>query len=160
CEGELREERQDVGDHEELAGLPGGVDHGVGVLRPQRDGLLDEDVLAGPEGGDGGGGGLVGGVADVDEGNVRVGEEGGEVVVLLDAGEVHDLAGRPEVAADAAPVAGELLRVAAADGGDLGVAHLAGGQVVDHAHKPHSYDPNSHHCRISFCFNRLRVCTV
>src|SRR5262249_31325797 len=33
-------------------------------------------------------------------------------------------------------------------------------RIMNHAHKSYPYDPNSHHWRISFCFNKLRVCTV
>src|SRR5438445_712019 len=68
-----------------------------------------------------------------------------EALVLLDPPQVHLLAGRPEVAADAAPVAGELLRVAAAQGGHAGALELARGEVVDHAHKADAHDPNLRH---------------
>src|SRR5262249_13886725 len=127
--------------------------------RPEGDGLLDQDVFAGAEGGEGGGRVLLGGVADVDEVDVGVGEEVVEPLVRLDAGEVHDLSGPAEVAADAAPVAGEPLGVAAADGGDLGVAQLAGGQVVDHAHEADADDADADHGRISLFVSTLLIST-
>src|SRR5262249_16003954 len=98
--------------------------------------------------------------ADVDEVDVGVGEQVVEARVALDVAEVHLPAGRAEVALDAAPVAGQLLRVAAAQGRHPGPAQPLPGQVVDHAHKSPTYDPNSHHCRISFVFKSLWYCTV
>src|SRR5439155_1469479 len=109
------------------------------------DRLLDQDVLAGLERSDRHRLVVAGGRADVHQIDVRVGEQVVVAGVAVDRAEVHDLAGRAEVAADAAPVAGELLRVAGVDRGHDGPAEALGGEVVDHAHEPDARYPDSHH---------------
>ena len=90
--------------------------HEVGLLRRQGDGLFDQDVLARPQGRDRHFGVQVRRRTDVNQIDVGVGEQLLVARVALHVGQVHHLAGRAEVAADAAPVAGQLLGVAAATG--------------------------------------------
>ena len=62
------------------ASLDGG-DHGVGLLERERHRLLAQDVLAGHGGGDHAVGVQVGGQADVDHVDLRIGQEGSPVVI-------------------------------------------------------------------------------
>src|SRR5581483_2888497 len=103
-------------------------------------------MLAGLEGGDRSLSVQVGGIADVDEINFGIGEKVFEALVFLDFGKIHLFAGRPEVAADTPPIAGQLLGIAAANRGDLRVLELARSEVVDHAHETNADYPDSCHC--------------
>src|SRR5438105_2204825 len=93
--------------------------------------------------------------ANVHEINVRVGEQVIELVVPFDSAQVHHLAARAEVALDRAPIARELLRIPAVEGGHGRPAESPGGKVVDHAHKADPYDPNSDH----FCNSLFSSCS-
>src|SRR5207244_7386550 len=126
-------------------------------FRVQRDGLLYEDMLAGFERGQRRRGVLLRGIADVDHVDVWIGQQLVELLVLLDSGQVHLRAGRPEVAADAAPVAGAFLGIAAADGGDLGTFQFLRGQVMNHAHETNAYDSDPYHCCNSCFCSRLWI---
>ena len=68
-----------------------------------------------------------------------------EAAIFLDAGQVHHLAARPEVALDGSPVASEFLLIAAADRFDARVLELAHGKVVDHAHKSNPDNSDAYH---------------
>ena len=71
---ELRDEGQDVRHHEQFPRAPGRGDHCVGVRGRQRNRLLDEDVLAGPQRLYGQRRVLIGNGADIDEIDGRVGQ--------------------------------------------------------------------------------------
>ena len=75
-----------------------------------------------------------------------IGEQVLEPGVTMDRSEVHDFAGRPEVAADAAPIAGQLLRIAGVDGRHRRAAEPFGGEVMDHAHEADAGDADADHC--------------
>src|SRR5262249_38147815 len=86
-----------------------------------------------------------GGGADIDKINGGVGEEIIELLVSLDASQVHLSAGWPEVATDSAPVSSQFLRVARLDGSHLRAPDLLRGQVMNHAHEANADDPDPHH---------------
>jgi hypothetical protein len=69
--------------------------------------------------------------------------------VPINGAEVHDLAGRSEVAADAAPIAGEFFRVAGVDRCHDGVGEALGGEVVNHAHEADAGQADADHARRS-----------
>jgi len=95
--GELGEERQHMSDHEQLLRRAGSIEHGIRVLRVERDRLFDEDVLTGLQSLDGGLRVQVGRIADVDHVDVRIGEQVVELAIQLDAGEIHTFAARPKL---------------------------------------------------------------
>src|SRR5581483_2900138 len=100
------------------------------------------------------------GAADIDQVNVRVGQEVFEPGISLDPLELHLLALGSKVAANAAPVPGPLLGIAAANRRHGRAFDLLGAQVVDHAHKSHAYYADPHHFRSSFPICSLRLCPV
>ena len=99
----------------------------------------------------------VGRRTNVDKVHVGIGEQVFEALVALHAAEVHLLAGGAEVAADAAPVAGPFLRIAAAHGRHAGAGRLARGEEVDHAHETKTYYADADHWRILLSFRALRI---
>ncbi len=56
------------------------------------------------------------GQRDIDKIDLRVAQQVIEFRMLRNVGEIDLLAGRPEIALDAAPVAGQTLRIARANG--------------------------------------------
>ncbi len=85
------------------------------------------------------------GHAKVDQVDLRVCEDGLEFSVTGHAGEIHLAATGPEIALDARPVSGQLLRVAAAQGDDPGPGGFAGGEKMDHAHEADTDNADAHH---------------
>ena len=132
-------------DHQQLAARLRRVDHRVGVGGRQGDRLLDQDMLARLERPDRQPGVLVVRDAEVDEVDRGVGQQVGDIGVFRQAREVNLAPLRAEVPLDARPVAGQLLRVPAADGRDLPAAQLGGGQVVDHPHEADADDADADH---------------
>src|SRR6185312_8725640 len=110
-----------------------------------RDRLFADHVLAGFEGRDGDGQVQRRRQADVDQVDLRIGDQVLPLFVASDVAQFHDGARRAEVALNPAPVAGEFLFVASADRGYLGASHLLVGQVMDHAHEADADDSDSYH---------------
>jgi len=71
--------------------------------------------------------------------------------------DIPELENQPKMT-EPAPVAGQLLRVAAAHGRHPRAFEPARGQVVDHAHEADPYDPNSYHCANSLLCRALWLC--
>src|SRR5262249_35531194 len=86
--------------------------------------------------------------ANVDEIEIGIGTHLLESGIALDFAEIHARAGWSEIAADAAPIAGEFLRIARAHGRHPCAAQLRCCQVMDHAHETDADDSNSYHRRM------------
>ena len=117
-EGELREERQHVRHHEQLAGLGRSLQHGVGVLSRQRDGLLDENVFSCSQSGPRHFRMQMRRRADVDEIDIGIGAQFFKARIALDVAEIHPGTGRSKVTPNTAPVTGEFVGIARADSRD------------------------------------------
>ena len=119
-EGEckLGEKRQDMPDHEQLSRCPCRLDHLVGRVRGERDGLFNQDVLARLECLNRHGSVRIVGNAKVDQIDIRIVEEIFEISVASEPGEIHLGATGTEITLDARPVARELPGIATAKGDD------------------------------------------
>ena len=144
-EGELVEERQDVGDHELAPAGSGGGQHRVGILQAQRDGFLDEHILARFQGADGERGVLVVRDAEVHQPHARIVQEVVDRGMGRDPGEVRRPSGRAEVPLDPAPVAGAVSGVPAADGRHASPREGTGRLEVGHAHEADADDSDPDH---------------
>ena len=143
--GELGEEREHVPDHQQLPARPRGGHHRVGLGGRQRDRLLDQHMLARLERADGESGVLVVGDAEVDEVDLGIGQQVGDVGMPGVSREVHLRPARAEVALDAGPVPRQLLGVPTAERRHAPSGQPAGGQVVDHPHEADADDADAHH---------------
>ena len=83
--------------------------------------------------------------AKIDDVDRRVGEQRVERVIRVDALQIHLLPRRAKVAFDGAPVAGELLGIAGADGPHLGAANTLGRLIMNHPHEADAGDAEVDH---------------
>ena len=87
------------------------------------------------------------GGADIDQIDVRIGEQVFVSGMSMNWAEVHDLAGRAEVATDGSPIAGKFFRVAGVNGRHRGAGEALGGEIMNHAHEADAGEADADHWR-------------
>ncbi len=88
-------------------------------------------------------------VANIDQVDVGIIQHAVEPAIAFDGAKLEFPGRRAEVAAHARPVAGQLLRVAAANRGDCGVGEFLRGQIVNAAHEADADNADADHDVVS-----------
>src|SRR5437762_292443 len=101
-------------------------------------------MLAGAECGHGNAGVLVGRQADIDRLDSRIGQRGLPRPVLVDAGEVHSLAGATNVALYGCKIAAQFALIGTHHRRDARSLNLRPGFQMSTAHEPEPENGNSH----------------